>query len=810
MKEIFYRPVFFLLFVVLLPRAADADFYISKAGKALTPIVVPDNAGISEKYAAETLKKYLDDISGANFKIVSASNAKDAVPSIQIGDTPKALKHLSKFDSHKAPYDSIVIKTSDGALFLNGHRKRGAVYAVSEFLQRVLGVRQWSADRSFIPKNPDIALGNLDIFYAPRLISRRSSYLEPMLNPDFAAFMKDSRMSFKDSSVRNALSDVNAIGGHSFYRILPPKKYFSEHPEWYSYSAKKKSRVSEHGQLCLTNPDMLEEFAKNTAELISKNPEAEYIHISQNDWHGYCECENCRKFESEHGGVQAATNIYFANRLAEKIEKTYPEIKVITFAYQYTRKAPKGIVPRRNVYVELCSIECDFAHPIEADTEFGFAGDLRDWASVTDRLFVWNYATCFWNYLLPHPNMTNLASDIEFFKKNGAAGIYEQGDSQCNVGNFNRLRYWLIMRLLWDESPEQKKLEREFLYGFYGKQVGKIFEEYLDIINKCASETNYAQHCYFVDTLTWLDPESYDKCAGLMNEALKMAKSLESENPKKHAGLTENVEREKIGIDLVGVLYCTQLLELASKRGIKLKNLPDPQKTSLDIISRLKKFGTRTWRELATKKMFDAYMERLRLAGENAAEYISKRPEWRTSPHHGNGAAPAVFQENFIMQENPPKPIRIDAVPCIYVRDKSASNGWAAKLSEKSEDGRYFSIPLRDTLIKLYKASGQKGKNAKFRVSALARSDEKLPKRAWFVTTLRNLSRGTRGVSTKNVANISGSGYRQIDLGTFEIADIAAEKKNLLTYRLTILPKNFERQDAALIDSISVSIEPEP
>ena len=182
--------VFFLLFVVLLPRAADADFYISKAGKALTPIVVPDNAGISEKYAAETLKKYLDDISGANFKIVSASNAKDAVPSIQIGDTPKALKHLSKFDSHKAPYDSIVIKTSDGALFLNGHRKRGAVYAVSEFLQRVLGVRQWSADRSFIPKNPDIALGNLDIFYAPRLISRRSSYLEPMLNPDFAAFMK--------------------------------------------------------------------------------------------------------------------------------------------------------------------------------------------------------------------------------------------------------------------------------------------------------------------------------------------------------------------------------------------------------------------------------------------------------------------------------------------------------------------------------------------------------------------------------------------------------------------------------------------
>ena len=81
------------------------------------------------------------------------------------------------------------------------------------------------------------------------------------------------------------------------------------------------------------------------------------ISISQNDWHGYCECEKCRALD-EHEGTHAGTLIHFVNAVAEEVEKEHPDILIETLAYQYTRKPPRHVRPRRNVVTRLCSIEC--------------------------------------------------------------------------------------------------------------------------------------------------------------------------------------------------------------------------------------------------------------------------------------------------------------------------------------------------------------------------------------------------------------------------------------------------------------------
>jgi len=84
------------------------------------------------------------------------------------------------------------------------------------------------------------------------------------------------------------------------------------------------------------------------------------ISISQNDWHGYCECEKCKTLD-EQEGTHAGALIHFINAVAEEVEKEFPDILIETLAYQYTRVPPKHVRPRRNVVIRLCSIECAFA-----------------------------------------------------------------------------------------------------------------------------------------------------------------------------------------------------------------------------------------------------------------------------------------------------------------------------------------------------------------------------------------------------------------------------------------------------------------
>jgi hypothetical protein len=97
------------------------------------------------------------------------------------------------------------------------------------------------------------------------------------------------------------------------------------------------------------------------------------------------------------------------------------------------------------VLVRLCSIECDFAHPLESDSNRSFGDDLRGWSAIAPNLFIWNYVTSFANYLIPQPNMDSLGQDLKFFVDNHVIGVFEQGDAYNKLaGDFLPLRTWLL------------------------------------------------------------------------------------------------------------------------------------------------------------------------------------------------------------------------------------------------------------------------------------------------------------------------------------------------------------------------------
>ena len=142
----------------------------------------------------------------------------------------------------------------------------------------------------------------------------------------------------------------------------------------------------------------------------------------------HCQCPRCQALAKQEGS-QGAPVLNLANRVAEAIEKEFPGKAVETLAYQWTRHPPKKMRPRPNVIVRLCSIECCFSHPLatcDSPKTVAFRADLAAWSKVSHRLWVWDYATDFSNYLLPFPNQRVRRPNIRLYVANHVKGIFEQ------------------------------------------------------------------------------------------------------------------------------------------------------------------------------------------------------------------------------------------------------------------------------------------------------------------------------------------------------------------------------------------------
>ena len=112
--------------------------------------------------------------------------------------------------------------------------------------------------------------------------------------------------------------------------------------------------------------------------------------------------------------------------------------------------------------VRLCSIECCFRHPFDqcalpADRDF--VADLRGWAKVCDRLWMWDYTTDFAHYLLPFPNLDALVPNVRLLAQNHVTGIFEEGDYSSPHGEFQQLREWLGEKVHhWGQAFEPPEL----------------------------------------------------------------------------------------------------------------------------------------------------------------------------------------------------------------------------------------------------------------------------------------------------------------------------------------------------------------
>jgi hypothetical protein len=575
--------------VLISANRSDADkLTLSKNGKTKYSIVLPDSPTPVESTAAKELKAHLDEITDADFTIVNESNANNRKPQILVGNSRRAKTLLPQIDADKLSYDGIVIETVGKNIILLGHPVRGTLYAVNTFLEDAAGVRWWTSTESFIPKNRKLTVPKRHVNYAPRLIYREAFYKDAIRDEIFPSRMKCNGDCARISPEYGDQHKFQYFV-HSFYFILPPETYFAEHPEWYSLVDGQ--RTHHRAQLCLSNESMREQFIMNALETLRKNPAADFLSVSQNDCAGACQCEACQAIVREEGS-EAGPLVRFVNSVAEAVEKEFPDIWIETLAYQYTRKAPLKVKPRKNVVIRLCSIECSFSQPLgEGEQNKSFRDDMEAWSRIADRLFVWNYVTNFSSYMLPQPNLHTLADDIRFFVKNNTLGLFEQGDVYCDAGDFVRMRNWIISHLMWNPELDENRLIDEFLAGYYGEKAAPYLRKYWDLLTAKCKESGVYLHGSMHSTADWLDVPAYAEAADLIRQALE-ATTDET--------LRNRLRREEIPMKYVLLLENERFRAYEKETGSLPLTLPEPEQALREFMALLKENNvTMCWEDFS-------------------------------------------------------------------------------------------------------------------------------------------------------------------------------------------------------------------
>ncbi len=457
---------------------------IAQDGKAFCVIVEQAGATEPERHAARELATTLSQVTGAEFT-VEVSPTTTPSNAIIVGPGPIAARLFPEAKLEQLGQEEIVIRTKGGRLLVAGGRPRGTLYAVSQFLQEECGVRWWTPWASHFPRRATLQIGSQDVTYRPSFESR-----DPFWFPAF-----DATWAVRNFSNSQSANIPDNLGGcvrykgfvHTFYALVPPEKHFAEHPEWFSFINGK--RTTDHAQLCLTNPDLRRFVVERVKQWLRESPEARIVSVSQNDWHGACQCDRCKALDDAEGS-QAGTMLDFVNHVADQIASEFPQVAVDTLAYQYTRKPPKTIKPRPNVIVRLCSIECNCREPLSAPANAKFGDDIRGWSRICNRLYVWDYTTDFAHYVQPHPNWYVLGPNVRFFAEHNVKGLFEQGAYQSFGSEFSEMRAWVLAQLLWNPKQDDQRLIDTFLNGYYGREAAFYIRGYLDLMHGASAGWN--------------------------------------------------------------------------------------------------------------------------------------------------------------------------------------------------------------------------------------------------------------------------------------------------------------------------------
>ena len=467
---------------------------IVRDGRACAKIVIPDEAGELNVRAAEWLRKYVRKVSGAELTI---SSEKEVFEGTIISIGPTELSREAGITVEDLEFDDCKLIVKGGVLYLIGRDSaamtggrtdlgaRGNCKAVVTFLEDVCGVRWFlpGPHGEFVPENVNISV-SVDYQRVFRPAFKWSASRYPYGQGTPASVANNYRISARAS-----------FGGHSYYRMVPPAKYFEDHPEYFALIDGK--RTGEGNHLCSTNPDVKEILVREVRERIAQG--YDIVTFGQEDGYLRCQCEKCEgmdnyrgwgpKNKSAQGGLDGEGEAVesweeFYNRLREhpcervlalhkdvvdEIKKSHPDKKINLLVYGPTMYPSKKFRFGDTVIAEVCS-----ADPRAADA----------WR---DEVFGLTTYTYLFDPTLPmgmsvHASPKEVAQMVLTLEDKNYIGISQLAET--NYGLQGPV-FYVLGKLMGDTGLDYNELVREYCRGVFEKAGGTMCEFF---------ELVYAQH----------------------------------------------------------------------------------------------------------------------------------------------------------------------------------------------------------------------------------------------------------------------------------------------------------------------------
>ena len=432
--------------------------------------------------------------------------------------------------------DGYTLKAAGENVCITGVNLAQAVRGVYGFLTEVCGVRCFTKKGATYTNATAAVPAELNLTYTPAFEFTETDWLSPR-DLEYSLFNSLNGYTYRDipKELGGMVVFMPQMAHTLSSRFCKAKTYFADHPEYFALRGKK--RVPK--QLCLSNPEVLKIVTEEVLETLKKrhDPTApiQIVSLSQDDNLSFCRCPACRELDKKHGS-HAGTMLTFVNAVARAVKAAgYKNVVLATYAYQYSRKPPKDLVPEDNVMIMLCSIECCFSHPLDSTTcktNREFRQDLRGWADICRRIYVWDYTTNYNNFVGIFPNFGVLAKNMQFFKENHVKGIYEEGNYTLKTCDqeFGELRAYLITRLFHDPYCDLKKERDAFLSSYYG-DGGDAIGRFLDVITENAPKRHLGIFLSMKNTLS-LSRKERKLCDALWDEAQAAATGEALQNVK--------------------------------------------------------------------------------------------------------------------------------------------------------------------------------------------------------------------------------------------------------------------------------------
>lgn len=416
-------------------------------------VIVNNSVATPVAMAASKLQSCIQSATGVTLPIVGNANRKPAIILDAVSDATDE--------------ESFTISTCNEGLVISGSDKRGCLYGAYYFLEEYLG---WK----FLPKNSDALLAdefvnidNLDFAYTPVFEFRDVNWASMYNNWEYTAQRMINSSIYHENEV-NFGGHYGFTGNfiHTFTDLMGTPK---------------------DRQPTLFTDKTYESLLTGVRAILAEHPDAQIISVSQNDNNNFAESDRNPDFGAYGKGNLTDVLLFTVNRVAEAIAVDYPNVKIHTIAYADTQTPPLIVQPRDNVIVQLCTINCCFNHALNDPTcarNAKFMEDFRKWAEICDNLYIWDYTTDFVSYFSAFPNFDVIAKNMKLFKDMGVKGVYEQGNSYNNIGEFGELRAYLLAKLMVKpdmSDDEYNKTINDFLKGYYGSGWQYI-RNYLDYL----------------------------------------------------------------------------------------------------------------------------------------------------------------------------------------------------------------------------------------------------------------------------------------------------------------------------------------